>query len=366
MIVEYLLIIVTTLLIIEFIILLVGLVKSTKTKRNNEFEPSVTIIVPARNEENSIQPCLESLSKLNYPTEKLEIIIVNDQSTDGTEKIIKDHIIHYSHFKLINSTPGEGNLIGKVNAVTQGIEASKNEFILFTDADCVLPESWVKNTVRYFQNNVGVVGGFTILNAKNTFEGMQSLDWIYLFGVGAAAATLGFPLTGVGNNLAVRRKDYEQTGGYQAIPFSVTEDYALTQAIVQKNKSKMVFPLDEGTLVTSLACPTWKNLFRQKQRWGVGGLDMVTMGFVIFSVPFAFNILITISLFLISPQYWMLALILKLSIDSLFLFYALHKLRIKKYMKYFFAFELYLFIYSTLLPFAALLTKKIIWKDRSL
>ncbi|MDP2207492.1 MAG: glycosyltransferase [Bacteroidota bacterium] len=366
MIVEYLLIIVTSLLIIEFIILLVGLVKSTKTKHNDEFEPSVTIIVAARNEEHSIKPCLESLSKLNYPVEKLEIIVVNDQSSDGTEKIIKDHIINYPHFKLINSTPDAGNLIGKVNAVTQGIEATKNEFILFTDADCVLPKNWVKQTVHYFQNQVGVVGGFTILDANNTFEGIQSLDWIYLFSVGSAAATLGFPLTGVGNNLAVRRKDYEQTGGYRVIPFSVTEDYALTQAIVQKNKSKMVFPLDEKTLVTSLACPTWKNLFRQKQRWGVGGLDMVTMGFVVFSLPFAFNLLIIAGIFLFSPSTLILALVSKMAVDSLFLTYALHKLKLKRYMKYFFAFELYLFIYSMLLPFVAILTKKIIWKERSL
>ncbi len=366
MIVEHLLIIVTSLVIVEFIILLVGLVESTKTKHNYEFEPSVTIIVAARNEEHSIKPCLESLSKLHYPAEKLEIIVVNDQSSDGTEEIIKNHIVNYQHFKLINTSPGAGHLIGKVNAVTQGIEASKNEFILFTDADCVLPKNWIKQTVSYFQNHVGVVGGFTVLSANNTFEGIQSLDWIYLFSVGSAAATLGFPLTGVGNNLAVRRKDYEQTGGYRVIPFSVTEDYALTQAIVKKNKSKMVFPLDEKTMVTSLACPTWKNLFRQKQRWGVGGLDMVTMGFVVFSLPFAFNILIMVGGLLISPLHWMLALISKLTIDSIFLTYALHKLKVKNYMKYFFAFELYLFIYSLLLPFVAILTKKIIWKERSL
>lgn len=366
MIVEYLLITVTSLLIIEFIILLVGLGNSTKTKCNSEFEPSVTIIVAARNEEYSIKRCLESLSKLNYPSEKLEIIIVNDQSSDATEKIIKEHIVNLPHFRLINSTPGEGHLIGKVNAVTQGIEASKNEFILFTDADCVLPQNWVKRTVGYFQKNVGIVGGFTILNANNTFEGIQSLDWIYLFAVGSAAATLGFPLTGVGNNLAVRRKDYEQTGGYRKIPFSVTEDYALTQAIVQQNKSKMVFPMDRDTLVSSLPCPTWKNLFRQKQRWGVGGLDMVTMGFVVFSLPFAFNLLLIAGIFFTSPSVLIIALGSKFAIDSLFLTYALHKLKIKKYMKYFFAFEVYLFIYSMLLPFVATLTKKIVWKGRSL
>lgn len=366
MIVEHLLIVVTVLLLIEFTILLVGLVKSANTKLNDEFEPSVTVIVAARNEELSIKPCLESLSKLNYPTEKLEIIIVNDQSSDATEEIIKEHIKNLSHFKLINSTTGEGHLIGKVNAVTQGIESSKNDFILFTDADCVLPTNWVKQTVRYFQKEVGVVGGFTILNASNIFEGIQSLDWIYLFGVGSAAATLGFPLTGVGNNLAVRRKDYEQTGGYRVIPFSVTEDYALTQAIVQQNKSKMVFPLDKETLVSSLACPTWKSLFRQKQRWGVGGLNMVTMGFVVFSLPFAFNLLLIAGIFLVSPLVLILALVSKLTIDSLFLTYALHKLNIKRYMRYFFAFEVYLFIYSMLLPFVAILTKKIIWKERSL
>lgn len=366
MIIDYLIYIFTFLYFLEYLIFLYGLVKATKLKKNNNYSPAVSIIVAARNEESKILNCLKSLNNLNYPREKLDIIIVNDQSTDRTREIVEDFIRDKHHFKLINSEISQTNLKGKVNAITQGIDISKGEILLFTDADCTVPTDWVKETVSYFTENVGIVGGYTFLKSKKTFEGIQSLDWIYLFNIASSSATLGFPLTGIGNNLAFKKEYYNLVGGYRNIKFSVTEDYALTQEILKKTNAKMAFPLNHKTLITSLPCENILELYRQKKRWGVGGLDMIPMGFLVFSIPFILNILILINIFVLNIKILTLTFIIKALMDFLLLFYSTKKLGLVSYLKYFLLFEVYLFVYVTALPFIVMFSKEVVWKERKL
>lgn len=366
MILENLLYSFISLYILEYIIFLYGLIKATKLQKNDSFLPSVSIIVAARNEEKNILNCLKSLHNLNYPREKLDIIIVNDQSTDRTKEIVEDFIKDKHHFRLINSEISQTHLKGKVNAISQGIDISKGEILLFTDADCIVQPEWVKATVSYFTENVGIVGGYTFLKAENAFEGIQSLDWIYLFNIASSSATLGFPLTGIGNNLALRRTDYYNIGGYRNIKFSVTEDYALTQAILRKTKSKMAFPLNKKTLITSLPCKNFLELYRQKKRWGVGGLDMIPIGFAVFSIPFILNILILLQLLFFNINVLILPILLKILMDLLLLLFSTKKLGLLRYLKYFLIFEIYLFVYVTLLPIIVMASKEVVWKDRRL
>ena len=170
---------------------------------------------------------------------------------------------------------------GKANALAQGIHQSSGEILLFTDADCTVPRQWVRTTVQYFTDDVGVVGGFTLLKANRIFEGIQSLDWIFLFSLASSMAGLNRPLTAIGNNVGIRRAAYTAVGGYEVIPFSVTEDYALVHTIYQNTTYRVVFPINPETVVISSACRTLHHLYHQKQRWGVGGLDMVFRGKVI-------------------------------------------------------------------------------------
>src|SRR5713101_3554770 len=151
--------------LLQMIVLRIGLERADRARRLEEYEPTVSVIVAARNEEHCIQQCIDSLLKLEYPREKLEITIVNDGSTDRTREIAEMSTDNSAALKVISAMQGEGNLRGKANAISQGIDASSGEILMFTDADCTVPERWVKETVRYFDNGVGVVGGFTLLNA---------------------------------------------------------------------------------------------------------------------------------------------------------------------------------------------------------
>lgn len=370
---DYTLLAVLAVYIIEMVFFKMGFDRSQTHSRTSSFEPKVSVIVAARNEEESIGSTLTSLTHIEYPQHKLEIVVVDDNSVDRTSEVVRRFTSRYPNLKLVNAQPGAGHLRGKANALAQGIEQSSGEILFFTDADCIVSPLWVRETVSYYTERVGIVAGLTSIPSRKVFEGMQALDWIYLLGVASAAAAWNLPLSAAGNNLSIRRSAYESVGGYQSLPFSVTEDYVLVQAIWQKTKLLIRFPINANTVVESRACSSWKDLFRQRQRWGVGGLDMVPRGFLLMSVHFAMHLLVYLSLFLmiLSPSTapsagtFLTALGGKLLADFYFLNKPLKIIRKRSLLRYFIAFELYYSIYQLILPFIALLSKEVIWKERA-
>ena len=360
------LIVAAVIYVADIVFLYIGLRKNNHPRTESRSEPTVSIIVAARNEEHHIEECLSSLVQVDYPQEKIEVIVVNDRSTDRTPAIIEKFSRRFDFVKMVVTEPDEGNLRGKTNAVASGIAACHGEILMFTDADCTVPRQWVRETVASFDETTGIVGGFTLLEASRTFEGIQALDWIYLFGMSASAANWGIPLTAVGNNLSVRRSAYDATGGYKGIPFSVTEDYSLVRSILQKTSFKLLFPVSENALVRSKACQNWLQLYRQKQRWGVGGLDMVATGFLLTSLGWLLKFALVIGALTVSWHVWLAAFLAKTLVDALFVYAPLRKFHALHYMKYLPAFEIYFTVYVLVLPFVAMISKDVLWKERRL
>jgi 1,2-diacylglycerol 3-beta-glucosyltransferase len=333
---------------------------------NPSFRPTVSVIIAARNEEENIRPCLDSVSRLSYPKNIMQAIIVNDRSTDRTESIIQEYTSHHEWMKLLNAVEdSSGTLSGKTNAVAQAIEQSHGEIILFTDADCVIPERWVEETVKYYsEEEVGVVAGFTALRARTLFEGIQALDWFVLFSIAAATIRLHFPVTAVGNNLSIRRKAYDAVGGYRKIPFSVTEDYALFNAITATKPYRARFPVDASTLVRSLPCESIEQLFRQKKRWFIGGAGMNIKSIMLFANGYIFKTLLVLSLLLHGVGAILYPLLLKFIVDYFLVRPALVTFKRMNLLLYFIPFELYYIFYVVLFPPLVLMDKKVVWKDR--
>jgi 1,2-diacylglycerol 3-beta-glucosyltransferase len=328
--------------------------------------PTVSIIIAARNEEHRILPCLQSLLKLDYPTEKLEVFIVDDCSTDRTPAIVREFIDQFGGMNLLNTPPESGNLRGKTNAIAHGIRNSSGDIIMFTDADCSVSPGWVRSTVKYFSGDVGIVGGFTILKSDRTYHGVQALDWLYLFGIASATSGLGTPITAIGNNLSIRRTAYVETGGYEVIPFSVTEDYSLVQTILQKTRYSIRFPLEADAVVTSEPCDSVAHLFRQKQRWGVGALDMVAVGMGVATLGWLTRAINVAALAVLPWTISLPALLLLFCADYLFLSRMFTLPPFKLLRRYFLFFEVYFTIYGLIIPFLAVLSRNVVWKERSL
>ena len=359
---ETFLIIVTVFYLFQVGIFLVGL------RRNCDYVSSASkltfsVVIAARNEEANLATCLESVSNQTYPISQYEIIVINDGSTDGTEAICMDFIQRYSNIKLVH-TQDNANLRGKANALAQGIDTAKGDIILITDADCTVQPTWVEQTALRYNNEVGLIGGFTLQKASTPFEGMQSLDWAFILGMAAATAGFNHPLGSIGNNLSFRKSAYDQIGGYRKLKFSVTEDYTIVQAIVGSHKWKYLYPLDPKHLVVSKPCPDFITLLRQKHRWGKGGLDMKLAGLIIMVIGFLMHLSPFVMLYWSGVVQAATAFMLKFMADYIFLYHLLRRLDRTNELRWFYWFEIYFIIYVLVLPFLVFFGGKVKWKGR--
>lgn len=359
---EVFFLIIISLYFLELIIFSIG-ATFTFPKLKDEELPKISIIVAARNEEENILDCLESLNKLIYPDNRIEIIIVNDHSTDRTGAIINSFIIDKPKFKMLIPEEAIGSLKGKTNALANAIKICNGEVILTTDADCTVSPQWAKTLASYYQEDVGFVGGYTTQNDRTAFEGMQAIDFIYLLTVAAGAINLRKPLSCIGNNMSYRKSAYDEIGGYEKLKFSVTEDFNLLMAINNLKKYKIIYPLDSGGLVTSKACPDLKSLFWQKKRWGVGGAESDFIGYIVMLWGFLTHVCMLLTPFFFSTSALYLCL-LKLCIDYFFVLPVYKRLNLKIRLSHFLAFEIYFIIYVVLLPFVVLPNRNIKWKGR--
>ncbi|MGA7161184.1 MAG: glycosyltransferase [Bacteroidota bacterium] len=341
-----------------------GVLKSPVDK-DRYFEPIVSVVTAARNEEHNIGACIESLTRLEYPKDKLEIIVVDDSSSDTTPNIINSFADQHSNIKSLNARQSIDRLRGKANAISQGIDASSGEIIFMTDADCMVPSSWIRATVQHYTKDVGVVAGLTLLQPTGWFAGMQSLDWAYILAVASSAMALKNPLSCIGNNFSFRKKAYDEVGGYRGIKFSVTEDFALFKAITRSGRWGYRYPLERESLVFSKACNTIPELYRQKRRWGVGGKDMPASGLMIMVVAFCMHAFLLLGYFFrINLPLLLCGLAVKLVCDFILLSIPLRKTGQFAELKYFWLFEVYYIIYVIALPFAVFLGGRVVWKGR--
>ena len=126
-----------------------------KAITNKDFTPKVSIVIAMRNEENEVERLLQNLQSQIYPTDKLELILVNDHSTDNTLNILNSSQL--DNLQVVNMPKEE---FGKKNAIKNAIELASGDIILASDADCSFNPKWVQTMVNYFTDeNIKLVSG---------------------------------------------------------------------------------------------------------------------------------------------------------------------------------------------------------------
>lgn len=325
--------------------------------------PSCSILVCARDEEENIGRCLESLARIDYPADKLELLIVDDKSTDRTPEILEEWQKRLPHLHILRTGEEIAHLRGKVNALTQGMDLAKGEFVMITDADSRVEPNWVREYLKYYDATTGMVASITLLDIHRYFDGVQSIDWSYLLGIALASANINVPLSVIGNNISIRRAAYEDVGGYRNIPFSVTEDFALFQAIWHKKPWKVKFPVHHDLTVTSQPTPTLKAWWRQKHRWVKGGEGLKAIGYLIYITGLLGNLAMFAALFVLPLPAALAVIALKWSSDLLIILPILARTRRNYLLKYFPLYEVYLFFFVLSMPFM-MLQKNVTWKGR--
>lgn len=329
---------------------------------DESWEPSVSVIISARNEEASLPACLASLVSLDYPEDKLEIVVVNDASTDHTAQIIDSFQRAHPTLQRIDLAFDEKEKAGKAGALLKGIDKSSGEILFFTDADCLVSRDWIREMLKGFRPEIGVVGGFTLIGqAQSLFAQMQALDWHFLLTIASAASHLNKPISWVGNNLALRRSAYEQTGGYRRLSDSFVEDFALIHAIDRQTHWRCRFYASPKSIVRTLPAQTVARLYAQRKRWSTGIVDARPFCWWIMITVWALHVSLLVSLFC-SAALAIVTLLIKCGVD-IFLFRASGVLlgesrSASKVIIY----EPYYILSSLLLPISMLFDRRVTWK----
>jgi len=233
--------------------------------------PFVSILVAARNEEVNLEKCLNALSKLNYPKEKLEVLIGDDASEDATPYIIQRFCNSEKHFKSIEIEPNYQNLVAKSKVLAQMINSAKGEYIAFIDADMAASPNWLLEMTAPLGQGYSIVSGYSKVIASGPFEKFQYFDWLNALHFLKALSDTMKPATTLGNNMVVSLKDYKEVGGFEAIGPNLVEDLALLKLMQGEGKTAIQLVVDNGRAET-LAVTSFKFWISQRKRWIKGAL----------------------------------------------------------------------------------------------
>ena len=333
-----------------------------KPEKPEEY-PLVSVLLAARNEEQNIERCLDALTALDYPDGKLEILVGDDNSSDRTFEIAARISEQHHHVQLISIKETMGLARGKANVLAHLAKEASGEIFLITDADVAVPEQWARAMVGSFTPEVGIVSGTTTCARGRFFETMQSIDWLHFMGYIKAFANAGRSCTAVGNNMAVRAEAYSQTGGFENLKFSITEDYRLFQAVTSKGW-KWYNNLDSNTLGVARPITGLKELLHQRKRWLIGARDLSLFWKTMLVLYVAFTPALFAILF-VNPNLGFFVWFVKFFLQVTFISVLIRRtesrhFRLSAYLLY----ELFVLINSPLSAMFYLLPVATIWKGR--
>lgn len=231
-----------------------------------------TIIIPARNEELVIANCLKTIQLQNYPIELFEVIVVNDHSTDKTEKVVLSIKASFPSIKLINLADHINGTINayKKRAIEIAVAESKNEWIITTDADCEVLPNWLVNFDQYIQDKQPVLVAAPVMFSltKSWLGIFQVIDFISLQGITAAAVAAGYHSMCNGANLAYSKAAFYEVGQFKGIDHLASgDDMLLMYKIKQQFAGRLGFLFSTEMIVTTAPMPSWKAFINQRIRW---------------------------------------------------------------------------------------------------
>jgi glycosyltransferase involved in cell wall biosynthesis len=269
--IEIILFVVLVIYVVFILQLIIGFEKVKSFVRTDEKpKTAFTIIVPFRNEEKNLSKLLQSISKLNYPYKLIEVILVDDFSTDSSERIcIRWRLEHeyldttlLENLRLSNSP--------KKDAIGRAMPIAKHDWIITTDADCIVKPNWLLTIDNYIQNNDAemIVGAVIYKTKNNWFHHFQQLDLLSLQGTTIGSFGINKPFMCNGANFAYTKNFFTKIGGFGGINDKASgDDVFLLQKAVAKVPEKVHYLKNTETIVKTKPENDLFQLFMQRVRW---------------------------------------------------------------------------------------------------
>ena len=236
-------------------------------KRINDLQPSVSVLIPAWNEEIGIIKTIKSVLNTEYP--RLQVVVINDGSTDGTDERVTRFIADYDRKKHAGTEIKYLNLPngGKARAMNRALSHAEGEIVITIDADSVMAPDTIANMVKHFDNpSVGGVAGNVIVgNRKKPIEWMQQMEYLYGFFFKRSDSLFNSVYIIGGAAAAYRRSVLMESGGFDHS--IITEDIEMSTRILSHGyKTRYAF----DAVVYTEGPSDLKSLCNQRLRWKYG------------------------------------------------------------------------------------------------
>jgi len=280
--------------------------------KSNQFKTTVSILIAARNEEDKIFKTISDILAQDYPSHLVELIVVDDHSTDSTSEIVLSFADKGVKLVVLNESKPLNSY--KKKAITEAIKLSEAELIITTDADCRMSHDWLKTIIGFYE-----AGNYKLISSpvlyfeeKSTFEKMQSLEFLFLVGLGAAGVGNKMPSTCNGANLAYRREVFYELKGFQGIDqLASGDDELFLHKVASVYPDGIGFCKARGAMVYTHAKSSLSEFIQQRKRWASKSTKYKNKAVVFIGVlVWVFNLLIVLTSILgfFNPFYWYLCL----------------------------------------------------------
>ena len=229
-----------------------------------------TIVVPFRNEAKNLPMLLESIANLDYPYKMIEIILVDDFSSDNSERICIQWRMKYEHLDTTFLENLHLSNSPKKDAIGRAMPIAKHDWVITTDADCIVNKNWLLTLDNYIQtNNPEMIVGAVMYNAKNNwFHHFQQLDLMSLQGTTIGSFGIGKPFMCNGANFGYTKKFFNEIGGFGSISDKASgDDVFLLQKAVNANLEKVHYLKNTDSIVKTKPENDLFKLFMQRVRW---------------------------------------------------------------------------------------------------
>jgi len=334
----YFLFILISLIYAGFILWLTDGISNLSSPTENEYiYPETTVIVSARNEENNISNLVNALVNQSYPKELLQLIIINDRSTDQTAEILTNYEREIDNLTIVTIQETPAGWAPKKWALNTAINTVTTEIILQTDADCIPHNDWVKCMVQPFSSSeVGFVSGPAPLTNKSTLiDSLYELDSLAQDAFSAGGFSQGMVFSCTGRNIGYSKQAFDDVSGYENVSHFISgDDDLLLHKITGHPSYKAQFVLSKESVVESPPPSSLEQFIHQRLRFASKGFsyyNIKTSASLRVVLPFLYvtNLVALLSLFNFTETshfYWMWPWIIKTMVDGIITYVFYHSI----------------------------------------
>ena len=300
-----------------YLFLWIGMTKLFKHQIQQE-QQSISVIIAARNEESSIGNLVHSLVNQDYPSNKFEIIVVNDRSVDSTASIVERFTLLHSHVRLITIESNKTDMPDKKNALRTGIDQSSFKILAFTDADCIVPPHWLNEISKQYTTDVGVVAGYSPYTKILANSFLRYEEFINSL-IAASAIEWKKAFMCTGRNFSYRKTLYTEIGGFEGIKKSISgDDDLFLQLAQQKTNWNIRYMISPDSYISTTPPHSFSQFVNQRARHVSASKYYALQIKLAFSFVHLFHLSIFIGFFFV-PFISLIALLIKFNVDALYI-----------------------------------------------